>query len=215
MNAVANKSSMQGRWLPKLAELFPMFRSPGLEQELAEAKTRIIWQKKRTERLQQRYDAMDRQCAALNNNVSGLRSRLYTAEQRAEAFGEVIRIFCALAQTAEELKRIYTSISPVLDDSGFVLFHAAQDITGCRLAEEFPYEDACGCFEFMDGYEQLRYLTAFEFGAVDWESVPGTDCKKAILREVDESTPAYREFERQLYIRALDRLELWERGQQV
>ena len=65
-------------------------------------------------------------------------------------------------------------------------------------------EDACGCFEFLDGFELLRYLKASEFNAVTWEVVPGTECKKAVIREVDESTLAYREFERQLYMRALD-----------
>lgn len=215
MDAVANKSSMRGGWLPKLAELFPMFRSPGLERELAEANSRIGWQKKRTERLQQRYDAMDRQCVSLGSEVDGLRSRLYTAQQQAEAFKRVAKTLCASVGTAEELKRIYEAAAQCLDGGGLHLFYAAQEITGCRLSEEFPYEDACGCFEFMDGYEQLRYLKASEFGAVEWEPVPGTDCKKAILREVDESTPAYREFERQLYIRVLERLELREQEQQV
>ena len=76
------------------------------------------------------------------------------------------------------------------------------------MVREFPYEDACGCFEFLDGLELLRYLKASEFGAVTWELVSGTECKKAILGEVDESTPVYREFERQLYKRALERLGL-------
>ena len=95
-----------------------------------------------------------------------------------------------------------------LDDGGFNLFDAAQEITGCPLNKEFPYEDACGCFEFLDGYELLRYVISSEFGAVTWEIVPGTECKKAALGEVDESTPAYREFERQLYRRALECLDL-------
>ena len=73
---------------------------------------------------------------------------------------------------------------------------------------EFPYEDACGCFEFLDGFELLRYLKASEFGAVGWGSAPGADSKKVILREVDESIPTYREFERQMHIRALERLGL-------
>ena len=76
------------------------------------------------------------------------------------------------------------------------------------MPREFPYEDACGCFEFLDGFELLRYLIASEFDAVTWEPVPDTDCKKAVLGEVDESTPAYQEFERQLYKRALECLGL-------
>lgn len=208
MEAAVRRSSILGKWFQKLADLFPMFRRPDLEQELAEAKTRIGWQRKRTERLQQRYDTMDRQCVALDNEIKELRSRLYTAEQQAEAFKEVVKTLCASVRTAKELKQLYEAVAPCLDSSGFNLFYAAQEITSFCLHREFPYEDACGCLEFLDGFELMRYLKASEFNAVDWEPVPGTDCKKAILREVDESAPAYREFERQLYMRALERLGL-------
>lgn len=205
MEATANKTGALWQWFLKLAELFPMFRQPDLEQELTEATIRISRQKKRTERIQQRYDALDRQCAALSNEVDGLRSRLCVAEQQAEAFKLVA---CVAVGTAEDLKRLYEAAAPCLDSGGFNLFDAAREITGFCLSSEFPYEDACGCFEFMDGSELLRYLKASEFGAVSWEIMPGTDCKKAILGEVDESAPAYREFERQLYMRASDRLGL-------
>lgn len=208
MEAAMSKSRPLRKWPLKLAELFPMFRRPDLEQELTEARTRIGWQKKRTERLQQRYDATDRRCVALTNEIDGLRSRLYAAQQQAEAFKGMVKTFCASIETVEELKRLYEAVAPTLDNGGFNLFYAAQEITGFCLHREFPHEDACGCFEFLDGFELLRYLKASEFNAVDWEPVPGTDCKKANLREVDESTPAYQEFERQLYMRTLERLGL-------
>lgn len=214
MEATANESNMLGKWFSKLAEFFPMFYRSDLEQELTEAKTLIGWQKKRTERFRQRYDMLDRRYAALSNEVDGLRSRLYAAQQEVEAFKGVAQMICTSVETPEDLKRIYEAAAPCIDGGGVHLFYVAQEITGCRLSEEFPYEDSCGCFEFLDGYEQLRYLTASEFGSVDWESVPGTDSKKAILREVNESTPAYRELERQLYIRALERLGLRAQGQQ-
>lgn len=208
MDAIVNESGVLSSWFLKLAEIFPMSHRSSLERELAEAETQIGWQKKRTERIQQRYDALDRQCAAMSNEADGLRSRFYAAEQQAEAFKEIAKTFCAAVNTAEDLKRIYQVAASHLDDGGFNLFDAAQEITGCRLGREFPYKDACGCFEFLDGYELLRYVIASEFGAVTWETVPSTECKKAILGEVDESTPAYREFERQLYKRVLERLGL-------
>lgn len=208
MEATVNESNMLGKWVSKLTERFPMLRRSDLEQELDEAKTRIGWQKKRTERIQKRYDALDRQCVALSNEVNGLRARLYTAQQQAETLKGVVQMLCASVDSAVNLKDLYEAVASCLDSGGFILFHAAQDITGFCFSREFPYEDACGCFEFMDGFESLRYLKASEFGAVDWVPVPGADCKKAILREVDESTPAYLEFERLLYIRALDRLGL-------
>ena len=208
MEATVNETSVLWQRFLKLAELFPRFRRPYLERELAEAETQINWQKKRTERIRQRYDVLDRQCAAMSNEVDGLRSRLHAAEQQAEAFKEVAKTYCAAVDTSEDLKRLYQAAAPYLDSGGFNLFDAAQEITGFSLSEEFPYEDACGCFEFLDGLELLRYLKASEFGAVTWELVSGTKCKKAILGEVDKSTPAYREFERQLYKRALERLGL-------
>ena len=204
MEAVINEAVVLGQRCLKLADLISMFRRSSLDRELAKA--RIDWQKKHTERTQQRYDTLDRRYATLSSEVDSLRSRLYAAERQTEAFKEVAK---AAVGTAEDRKRLYQAAASYLDNGGFNLFAAAQEITGFCLGREFPYEDACGCFEFLDGFELLRYLKAFEFGSVSWEVVPGTDCKKAILGEVDESTPAYREFEQRLYKRALDRLGLW------
>ena len=208
MEEVLNKSGVLKQWCLKLAEFFPMFRRSDLERKLAAAEAHIGWQMKRTERTLCRYDMLERKCAALSNEADDLRSRLYVAEQQAEAFKGAAKALCAAVEAAEDLKRFYQAIAPCLDYGGFLLFNAAQEITGFSLPEEFPYEDACGCFEFLDGSELLRYLIASEFGAVTWEHVPDTGCEKAVLGEVDESTPAYREFERQLYKRVLERLGL-------
>lgn len=70
------------------------------------------------------------------------------------------------------------------------------------------YEDARGQFELANGHTLLRYLTAAHFGAVSWEVVPGTTYERAILREVDTSTPEYQAFARQLYAKALERMGL-------
>lgn len=178
MEAVVNESSVLRPWFLKLADIFP------------------------------KYGTLDRRYAVLSNEVDGLRSRLYAAERQAEAFKAVVKALCTAVGTTKDLKRIYQVAASYLDDGGFNLFDAAREITDFCLSGEFPYEDACGCFEFLDGSELLRYLKASEFGAVSWETVPGTDCKKAILREVDVSTPTYQEFERPLYKRALECLGL-------
>ena len=208
MEIKENESGFFKKWCLRLSELFPVFHRSDLKQELAKAEAHVGWERKRTERVLRRYDVLERKCAALSTEADGLRSRLYVAEQQAEAFKGAAKALCASVEAAEDLKRFYQAIAPCPDYGGFLLFNAAQEITGFSLPKEFPYEDACGCFEFLDGFELLRYLIASEFGAVTWEPVPDTGCKKAVLGEVDESTPAYREFERQLYKRALERLGL-------
>ena len=114
-----------------------------------------------------------------------------------------------MPDTAENFRQVYERAALRHDPEGFQLFFAAQEVTGIRrLWEEFPYEDACGCFEFADGRQLLRYLTAAHFGAVSWEIVPGTTYERAVLREVDTSTPEYRAFEKQIYETALRRMGL-------
>ena len=66
--------------------------------------------------------------------------------------------------------------------------------------------DGCGRFEEADGHELLKYLTAAYFKAVAWEIVPGTTYERAVLQEVDVSTPEYSDFEKQLYETALKRM---------
>ena len=211
MGAATNRPGILGKWFSGLADIFPALRRPRLEQELSEAKARLCWQNKRMERLRQRYDALDNRYAALANEADALRSRLYAAEQQVGACQELARTLCGAVSAGEDLKRLYEAAAPRLDSGGFNLFYAAQEITGFRLSEAFLHEDACGYFEFLDGFGLLRYLKASEFGAVGWEPIPGADGRRAVLKEVDESAPEYREFERQLYTRVLERLGL--RGQ--
>ena len=107
----------------------------------------------------------------------------------------------------EKLKQFYQHISRQYDPHGFQLYFAAQKVTGIKhLWEVFPYEDACGCFEFADGRQLLQYLTAAYFQAVSWEIVPGTTYEQAILGKVDTSTPEYIAFEKRLYETVLERM---------
>ena len=88
----------------------------------------------------------------------------------------------------------YAQLAPTLDADGFSLYAAAEEVTGLKVYEEFPYEDNHGMFEMADGHTLLRYLEAAYFGTVTWEIVPGTPCERAILGEVDKTTPKYRTF---------------------
>lgn len=85
----------------------------------------------------------------------------------------------------------YAQLAPTLDADGFSLYAAAEEVTGLKVYEEFPYEDNRGMFEMADGHALLRYLEAAYFGVVTWEIVPGTSYERAILGEVDKTTPEY------------------------
>lgn len=88
----------------------------------------------------------------------------------------------------------YAQLAPTLDADGFSLYVAAEEVTGLKVYEEFPYEDNRGMFEMADGHTLLRYLEAAYFGTVTWVIVPGTPYERAILGEVDKTTPEYRAF---------------------
>lgn len=88
----------------------------------------------------------------------------------------------------------YAQLAPTLDADGFLLYAAAEEVTGLKVYEEFPYEDNRGMFEMADGHTLLRYLEAAYFGIVTWEIVPGTPYERAILGEVDKTSPEYRAF---------------------
>ena len=88
----------------------------------------------------------------------------------------------------------YAQLAPTLDADGFSLYAAAEEVTGLKVYEEFPYEDNHGMFEMADGHTLLRYLEAAYFGTVTWEIIPGTPYERAVLGEVDKTTPEYRAF---------------------
>ena len=54
----------------------------------------------------------------------------------------------------------YAQLAPTLDADGFSLYAAAEEVTGLKVYEEFPYEDNRGMFEMADGHTLLRYLEA-------------------------------------------------------
>ena len=100
-------------------------------------------------------------------------------------------------------QQLYHALAPNLDPEGFRLYRAAQKVTGFQPYEAFPYEDARGMFEALDGHQLMVWLEADAFGAVSWEVVPGTTYERAHLGEVDRNTPAYRRFREAVYTEAL------------
>ncbi len=125
---------------------------------------------------------------------------------KSDALLEALREFPPRLSTVEDMKRFYDAIAASLDPSGFTLYRMAQEVSGMDVTGLFPYEDARGMFEEASGHQLMDYLTAYLFGAVDWEIIPGSTYESASLGEVDTTTPEYRQFERRLYGRVLERM---------
>lgn len=157
-------------------------------------------------------------CAQLQNRINELEPMIdeyyqencrhaYDASRerkKLEALQGALGTVCPAWDSEEKLRQFYDSIAPGFDADGFRLYDAALSICGFpNLYAEFPYEDNRGVFDEADGRQLLKYLTALRFRAVRWEIVPGTTYERAILLEVDTTTPEYRAFEKQLYTQAL------------
>lgn len=146
------------------------------------------------------------ECQHLSGDCSEVRHRLRFSEKKAESLQAALDVFCPKLESLAEMMKFYELISPSLDPQGFTLYHTAEKMTGIDLYSYFAYEDSHGMFEEMNGRQLLRWLTAARFGAVEWEIVTGTCYEKALLREVDISTPEYQAFECELYRKVLDRM---------
>lgn len=154
----------------------------------------------------QSAEQWEQECLHLYDTMEEKDSRMRFLEARSDALSFALREFSPRLSTTEEMKRFYDTISCDLDPEGFTLYRVAKNLTGAEVTSLFPYEDARGMFELASGHELMSYLTAVCFGAVEWEIVPGTTYERAVLGEVDETTPEYRRFERQLYESVLKRM---------
>ncbi len=146
------------------------------------------------------------ECENLREVVEAASHRLRFSECRAAALQSALLEFAPKLSGTEEMKRFYETLAPSLDAGGYTLFHTAERLTGVTVSSMFPYADACGVFQKADGRELMRYLTACCFDTVERQSVPGTACDKAVLREVDTTSPEYQLFERRLYQSVLERM---------
>ena len=149
---------------------------------------------------------MKRDCEQLNSDWGAQQYKIDAAERRTEALSAALAAFCPKLSTAEEMRRFYECVGAHLDPEGFKLYFAAQAMTGFKAHEALPFEDARGQFEEADGHQLMGYLLADQFGAVDWDIVPGTSYERATLGDVDKTTPEYRAFEKGLYKKVLRKM---------
>lgn len=115
----------------------------------------------------------------------------------------------------EQAREVYEAVSGTLDEDGYKLFDAAQDILGKFSYSHFAYEDNLGYFEEADGFTMLRYLLVqydYLLGKANdrpgrWE-IACSCYEKCIDFSIDETTPEYKDFESKLYICVLEKMEI-------
>lgn len=184
----------------KLREIVAAIREyPGIRAELELAQSQLSDTRRTLEKSEQKCD----QLSAAGNTRQ---SKLDHMERRLCALSTALSSFCPKLSTAEEMQRLYECIQPSLDADGFKLYFTAQAITGFRSNDAFPYEDACGRFEAVDGHQLMRYLLADRFSAVSWDIVPGTTYERATLGDIDTAAPEYQAFQKELYEKALRKM---------
>ena len=148
----------------------------------------------------------ERECADLRGTIEEKDFRLRFLGAKSAALTSALKEFSPKLSSTEEMKHFYNTVSCTLDPDGFTMHRVAEKLTGVDTVSLFPYENAHGAFETASGRELMKYLTAYCFDAVQWESVPDGAYKKAVLSEVNTTTPEYQRFERQLYESVLERM---------
>ena len=166
------------------------------EGDLALARLKAEELQTELEKMQGEYETVCYDCQRLSNQAS-------RSERAKDAYRAALFSFCPKLESTDDIKRFYRCVEPKLDEDGFRLYFAAKKLTGIECHSAFPYEDARGMFEEADGRQLMTYLTAYRFGTVDWNIVPGTCYESASLLPVDTATPEYQAFEREIYTETL------------
>lgn len=189
----------------KLRDLIATVRDyPTLRQALEESNTELDLSRMECAQLQSKINELEPLIDEYYQESCGKEYAANQERQKVETLKKAFASFCPALDSTEQLRRFYDTIAPDFDEGGFRLYDAALAISGYpNIPGEFPYEDNCGIFDEADGHQLLKYLTALRFHAVRWEVVPGTTYERAILLEVDTTTPEYRAFEKLIYGQAL------------
>lgn len=189
----------------KIRDLIAAIRDyPALRQALEESNAELDLSRMECAQLQSKINELEPLVDEYYQESCGKEYAANQERRKVETLQKAFASFCPTLDSTEQIRRFYDTIAPDFDEGGFRLYDAALAISGYPyIPGEFPYEDNCGVFDYADGRQLLRYLTALRFHAVRWEVVPGTTYEKAVLLDVDTSAPEYRAFEKQLYTRVL------------
>lgn len=189
----------------KIKNLVAMAREyPRLQQALEESKVKLETSRLECRHLLDQLTELEPLADEWYQQSVGKEYAASMERQKTAKLQKVLASYCPVLDSTEKLCQFYDTVAPEFDRDGFHLYDAALTISGyCYIGSSFPYEDNCGVFDYADGHQLLKYLTALHFQAIKWEVVPGTPYEKATLLEVDTSTPEYRAFEKKLYTQVL------------
>lgn len=177
-----------------------------LQNELEEAKGGLLDAQREYGLLRSKYSALEQECGGLRQAMAWKDYRIKELESKNGVFEAAWKELCPPLRTLDQLRCFYDCMAPYLDPDGFQIYFIAQSLTDFDLSGTFPYEDASGLFENADGHMLMKYLEADQFGAIDWEIVPGTTYERAVLREADRSSPEYLAFQEQMYAETIRHL---------
>lgn len=149
------------------------------------------------------------------NEASRLSDENHQLRSDALMYHNAVKALCEQGIDADRAKSVYEAVAHYVDKDGSELFGAAQQILGTFDCSHFAYEDNRGYFEEEDGNKLLRYLLVqydHKLGDANadkdrWE-IACSGYEKCVDLSIDETTPEYQEFEKQLYIKVLENLKL-------
>ena len=154
-------------------------------------------------------------CAQIGNDL--YLSQLENDHLRSDAqkYHAAYKVLCEQGIVPNQAKAIYEAVAPHVDKNGYELFNAAQDVLGTFDFSYFSYEDNRGYFEESGGHFMLRYLLVqydHKLGKANadknrWQ-IACSCYEECVDLSIDETTPEYQEFEKQLYIKVLENLKL-------
>lgn len=172
---------------------------PAMSQELDELKDLLAQSNSQLQSEEQRNRQLEDALQAQKRDTKQL-------QQKLEGCMNALRLLGPKLDTQELLEQFYAAVMPTMDRDGFRLYSTAAKMTGFNPYEVFSYEDNRGMFEEADGHTLMRYLLARKFNAVEWVIAPGTAYESATLRDVDTTTPEYRNFSKNLYEQTLRKM---------
>lgn len=174
----------------KLTDIFlflKRFKSGAAENTEAEA-----W----AAQLQQRCDELTLRCKALDSEVVTLKRRLNIVRNRASAFQAAGLLLSPPVETTEDLKRLYETVAPWLDQGSRKLYQAADELSGfCRDGGSL----------YLDDDEISGHFNAYP-GATEKEHGPRKVHGQTRSRPQNTDSPEYQAYERSLYRMVLQEL---------